>query len=65
MAGSGRFLHHGSILLRDLVHLIDRGVDLVQGGRLLLRAERYVEDDGVDLADVQHDPFECVARFIH
>ena len=30
--GCIRFLHHGRILLRDLIHLVDGGVDLAQSG---------------------------------
>ena len=31
MRGGGRLLGHGSVLLGRLVHLADRGVDLLQG----------------------------------
>ncbi len=37
MAGGGRLLDHGGVLLRHLVELVDPGVDLAQPGRLLDR----------------------------
>ena len=36
--GRGAFLDHRGILLGHLVHLADRGIDLLDAGRLLLRA---------------------------
>ena len=35
MARRGGFLHHRGVLLRHLIHLVDRRIDLVEPGRLL------------------------------
>jgi hypothetical protein len=56
-----RFLDHRGVLLGDLIHLVDGGVDLLQAGRLFLGAGGDIGDDGVDLHDLRHDPFERVA----
>ena len=50
VAGRTRLLDHRRVLLRHLVHLVDRAVDLVQPGRLLLRRGGDVGDEAVDLA---------------
>ena len=61
MAGGRRFLDHGGILLRHLIHLIDGGVDLGEAGRLLFRAGRDLRHDRIDLGDLAHDPFQRLA----
>lgn len=51
MAGSGRFLPHGRVLLRALIHCVDRRVDLLQCGGLFAGGL----DDGVDMTiDLLH-----------
>ena len=49
MACGGGLLDHGSILLSHLIHLIDRGIDLVERCGLLLRGRRDVVHDAIDL----------------
>ena len=39
-ARGGRLLGHRGVLLRDLIHLVDGAVDLLQAGRLFLGARR-------------------------
>ena len=38
MAGCGRFFDHRRVLLRHLIHLVDRGIDLGKARFLLVRA---------------------------
>jgi len=56
--GGRRFLDHGRILLRDLVHLVHRGVHLAQARGLFLRRLRDLGDEAVDLGDLADDARE-------
>jgi len=44
----GRLLDHRRILLGDAIHLRNRGIDLLQAGRLLLGRGRNVRHKPVD-----------------
>ena len=61
MGRRGHLLDHRRVLLRHLVHLVDRGVDLIQAGRLFLGAGGDVGDHGVDLDHLRDDPSERLA----
>ena len=56
-----RFLDHRRVLLGDLVHLVDGGVDLLQAGGLFLGAGGDLGDDGVDLGHLGDDPLQRLA----
>ncbi len=51
-------LHHRSVLLRHLIHLVDGCVHLVECGRLFLCRGRDLADDGVEFLDLGHDTIE-------
>ena len=55
MAGGRGLLDHRGVLLGDLVHLVDRGVHLMQPGRLLLGRPGDLRHHGGDLAHLGHD----------
>ena len=55
------FLDHRRVLLRHLIHLVDRRVDLIQAGRLFLGAGGDVGDDRVDLDHLRDDAPERLA----
>ena len=57
------FLDHGGILLRSLIHGIDRGIDLLQAGRLFAGGLDDRGNIGVDLEHLGHDRFERLAGF--
>ena len=59
MARGGGLLHHCSVLLGDLVHLVHRGVHLGQADGLFLGACRDVPDHAADLHDLG---YECAPR---
>ena len=58
MAGGRALLDHGRILLRHLVHLAHRGVDLRQTAGLFGRTCRNIADDLVDLSHLLDDTQE-------
>ena len=58
MAGRSAFLDHSSVLLSDLVHLVDGGIDLIKGGRLFLCRRRDLDDDAVDLGNLADDALD-------
>ncbi len=62
MGRGGRFLDHRGILLCDMVHLADRGVDLDQAQRLLPRRKCYCIDVDGDVRDMRFDAEERIAR---
>jgi hypothetical protein len=60
---SGRLLDHGCVLLRDLIHLVDRYIHFLKAGRLLLRAQSNIGNDIVDVGDLRDDPLQGFAGF--
>ena len=54
---------HGCVLLRYLVHLVDRDVDLTDAGGLLFGSLRHLADQRVDLHDLFNDAFEGLTGF--
>ena len=61
LRGRRRLLDHGRIFLRDLIHLVDRAIDLAEPVRLLLRAGGDLVDDLVDARDLGDDALERIA----
>src|SRR5690606_33467021 len=59
--GGGRLLDHGRVLLGDVVHLVDRRVDLVQAERLLLGRGGDLADHVGDLGDLGDDALQGLA----
>ncbi len=67
-SGGRGLLHHGGVLLGDLIHLVDGGVDLIETGRLLLRGLGDLRDQGVDFGDLADDARQslaCVTDQLH
>ena len=55
MGGRGGLLHHGRVLLSDLIHMVDGGVHLAEPDGLLFGRARDVVDQGVDAQDLGDD----------
>jgi hypothetical protein len=50
-----RLLDHGGVLLGDLIHLVHRGIDLMQARRLFLGRGCDLCDHAVDLSHLLGD----------
>ncbi len=61
MAGGGRFLDHGRILLRHLIHLVHGDIDLLQAAGLLVRGGGDLFGDDGQTLDLTGDPFQRMA----
>ena len=64
VSSGGRLLDHRRILLGNLVHLVYRGVALVESGRLLLGAMRDLADNVVDLGYFHQDATQRLSAFV-
>ena len=64
LAGRGGLLHQRGVLLRRLVHLHDRLVDLFDAGGLLAAGRGNLGNDIGYFLDRGLDLLECLARFI-
>ncbi|MND76338.1 hypothetical protein D3C80_679830 [compost metagenome] len=62
MAGGGRLLDHGGVLLGDLIHLVHGRVDLLQAGGLLLGRGRDFAHQTVDFGHATDDALQGLAR---
>jgi len=62
--GGGRFLHQRGVLLRHLVELPYRLVDLGNAGRLVARSRMDLAHHGTDLLHRPHDLRHGAARFV-
>ena len=62
MYGGRALFNHRSVLLRALIHLINRGVDLAQAGGLLLGSSRDFCDSRANFIYLRDDTAQGLAR---
>jgi len=61
----GGLFDHRRVLLRDVIHFVDSGVDLLQAGRLRVRIGGDLRDEPGDLADLSFDLLQRLAGISH
>lgn len=57
--------HHIGILLRDLVKVVDRGIDFSDPSRLFARGLRNAADVGIDFLNLISDGAKRLADSVH